>query len=526
MEAGGGRRRSPDCPRRRPLSQTAPCRQSLWLVEYLICLNYAQAFSRVLNHVHRETGTTPLPTPFFIVTPIGARSKRGDRPSRAVMAMRHVRLVGAASAEESDALSAMQSDCLQRALGSVRSHLGMDVALVSEFVGDERIFGHVDTRTGRSPIKVGDSLSLERGYCKKIVEGRLPELIPDTSAVPEAMAIPETHEVPIGSHLSVPLRLHDGRICGTLCCFSFGPDVSLNERDLNMMKAFAELITYQIDTNLETVRCRNEKATRVRNVLRSEAPSIVYQPVFRLSDMTILGAEALARFPNEPSRGPDKWFAEAGEVGLKTQLELKAIRSAVTQYASLRNAGSLYLGLNSSPQTIMDGCFLEATAGLPAERIILEVTEHDHVENYDELIRALKPLRARGIQIAIDDAGSGYASMRHILNIHPDFIKLDISLTRHIDADRVRRALARAPIEFGRETDCKIVAEGVENEGEMQTLRDLGVHAAQGFLLSRPISFDDFCLLSLKANRKRLDIVARQAQMVDVTADAISESLD
>jgi EAL domain-containing protein (putative c-di-GMP-specific phosphodiesterase class I) len=291
--------------------------------------------------------------------------------------------------------------------------------------------------------------------------------------------------VPIGSHLSVPLRLHDGRIYGTLCCFSFSPDVSLNERDLNMMKAFAELITYQIDTKLETVRSRNEKATRIRNVLRSEAPSIVYQPVFRLSDMTILGAEALARFPNEPPRGPDKWFAEAGEVGLKTQLELKAIRSAVTQYASLRNAGSFYLGLNSSPQTIMNGCFLEATAGLPPERIILEVTEHDHVENYDELIRALKPLRARGIQIAIDDAGSGYASTRHILNIHPDFIRLDISLTRHIDADRVRRALARALIEFGRETDCKIVAEGVENEGEMETPRDLGVHAAQGYLLSR-----------------------------------------
>jgi hypothetical protein len=332
---------------------------------------------------------------------IGARSKRGDRPSGAVTAMGHVRLVGAASAEESDALSALQSDCLQRALGSVRSHLGMDVAFVSEFVGDERIFRHVDTRTGRSPIKVGDSLSLKRGYCKKIVEGRLPELIPDTSAVPEAMAIAETHEVPIGSHLSVPLRLHDGRLYGTLCCFSFSPDVSLNERDLNMMKAFAELITYQIDTKLETVRSRNEKATRIRNVLRSEAPSIVYQPVFRLSDMTILGAEALARFPNEPLRGPDKWFAEAGEVGLKTQLELKAIRSAVTQYASLRNAGSFYLGLNSSPQTIMNGCFLEATAGLPPERIILEVTEHDHVENYDELIRALKPLRARGIQIAI-----------------------------------------------------------------------------------------------------------------------------
>jgi len=398
-------------------------------------------------------------------------------------------------AADSDALSAIAIDFMERALGSVRAHLRMDVAFVSEFVGEQRVFRHVDTKTGRSPIKVGDTLSLERGYCKKVVEGRLPGLIPDTSKVQEALAIPETHDVPIGSHLGVPLRLRDGRLYGTLCCFSFSADLSLNERDLIMMKAFADLITYQIDTNLERARSRNEKTTRIRSVLRSDAPSIVYQPVYRLSDMTVLGAEALARFPNEPLRSPDKWFAEAAEVGLKTQLELKAIRGAVTRYASLWNAGSFFLGLNCSPQTITNGGFVEATAGFPPERIILEVTEHDHVSDYDELVRALKPLRARGSLVAIDDAGSGYASMRHILNIHPNFIKLDVSLTRHIDADRAKRALARALIEFGRETDCKIVAEGVENEDEMRMLRDLGVHAAQGYLLSRPISFEDLRLL-------------------------------
>jgi EAL domain-containing protein (putative c-di-GMP-specific phosphodiesterase class I) len=324
----------------------------------------------------------------------------------------------------------------------------------------------------------------------------LPELIPDTSKVPDAMAIPETSDVPIGSHLSVPLRLRDGRLYGTLCCFGFSADASLNERDLNMMKAFADLITYQLDTNLDGARNRNEKTMRIRSVLQSDAPSIVYQPVYRLSDMTVLGAEALARFPNEPLRSPDKWFAEAAEVGLKTQLEVKAIRSAMKRYASVWNTGSFYLGLNSSPQTITNGGFFEATGGFPAERIILEVTEHDHVEDYDQLIRALEPLRARGTLIAIDDAGSGYASMRHILNIHPDFIKLDVSLTRHIDADRVKRALARALIEFGRETGCKIIAEGVESESEMTTLRDLGVHGAQGYLLSRPIPFDDLRLLT------------------------------
>src|SRR5262249_49772346 len=139
---------------------------------------------------------------------------------------------------------------------------------------------------------------------------------------------------------------------------------------------------------------------------------------------------------------------------------------------------ALHLGLNSSPQTIIGGNLPRLFYGLPTEHIILQITEHDHVDDYDELKRALTPLPALGVKIAIDDAGSGYASMRHILNVAPDFIKLDTSLTRQIDKDDMRRALAGALITFGRQTNCKIIAEGVENTAELETLRDLGVHAA------------------------------------------------
>jgi len=366
----------------------------------------------------------------------------------------------------------------------------MDVAFVSEFVGDTRFFRHVNTKTGRSPIKVGDSAALEDGYCKKIVEGRLPEFIPDTAVLPEAMAIAATREVPIGSHLSVPLRLGDGRIYGTFCCFSFESGPTLSERDLLMMKAFADVVVYQIDGGSERVRNRVEMTERIQAALRSEEPSIVYQPVFRLSDMTLVAAEALARLGGEPARSPDKWFAEAGEVGLKTQLELKAIRGALANYRSLWRRGPIYLGINTSAQTMTKG-ITEVLDGFPAERIVIEITEHDRVENYDELLRALGPMRARGVKIAIDDAGSGYASIRHMLNLRPDFIKLDTGLTQGIDADGMRRALARALIEFGRETDCKIVAEGLETEAELKTLRDLGVHAAQGWLLGRPLPIEE-----------------------------------
>lgn len=380
---------------------------------------------------------------------------------------------------------------VDRALRSVRSHLGMDVAFISEFIGNERIFRHVDSKTSRTPIKQGDVIPLQEGYCQKIVAGLLPELIPDTSLLPEAMAIPATRGIPIGAHLSVPLRLANGRIYGTFCCFSFKADTSLNERDLEFMRAFAELVAYQIGSDMENARERNEKMERITSVLSSSGPSIVYQPTFLVPNMRMAGAEALSRFPGQPYRTPDIWFAESGDVGLKAELERKAISNALAGYRSVWEREKCYLGLNSSPQTIVEGFLPKLFEGYPTDRIVLEITEHDHVDDYQEMMQALESVRAQGVLVAIDDAGSGYASMRHILSIHPDLIKLDISLTRAIDHDSMKRALAYALIEFGRQTNCKIIAEGVETETEMKTLREIGVHAVQGYHLSKPISVDD-----------------------------------
>jgi EAL domain-containing protein (putative c-di-GMP-specific phosphodiesterase class I) len=407
--------------------------------------------------------------------------------------------VAAKPAPEADELPAFALRSLEKALHTVRSYLGMDVAFVSEFVGDRRFFRHVDTRTWRSPIKAGQSSPLEQGYCKKIVDGVLPELIPDTAASPEALKIPETRDVPIGAHLSVPLRLADGKIYGTFCCFSFHPDLTLDERDLQLMKAFAELIAYQIDTTAQGARNRAEKVARIQSILRSDWPVIVYQPIYLLQDNTLLGAESLSRFPSDLQRGPDQWFAEAGEVGLETELELKAIRNALSGYRPIFSQRSLHLTLNSSPHTIISGRFLSLLEGFPLEQIVLEITEHDYVEDYAELRNAFAPLRARGVKLAVDDAGSGYASMRHILNLQPDVIKLDVSLTRGIDGDQMRRALASALIAFAQQTGCQIVAEGIETKAELEMLRSLGAHAAQGYYLSKPLSIGEFRRIALSA---------------------------
>jgi EAL domain-containing protein (putative c-di-GMP-specific phosphodiesterase class I) len=146
----------------------------------------------------------------------------------------------------------------------------------------------------------------------------------------------------------------------------------------------------------------------------------------------------------------------------------------------------MYLAINVSPETVLAGQLDDVLDDVAVERIVLEITEHAAIASYEQLAAALDPLRARGLRVAVDDAGAGYASFRHILRVRPDLIKLDMALTREIDRDHARRALASALITFARETGTSIVAEGVETFEELRTLRQLGVRVAQGYHLGRP----------------------------------------
>jgi EAL domain-containing protein (putative c-di-GMP-specific phosphodiesterase class I) len=146
-----------------------------------------------------------------------------------------------------------------------------------------------------------------------------------------------------------------------------------------------------------------------------------------------------------------------------------------------------FLTINVSPQTIVAAEFDDVLAERPLHRVILEVTEHAAVDEYANLTQALAPLRARGLRIAIDDAGAGHASFRHVVDMAPNVIKLDMGITRGIDVDRSRRALAAALIGFARETGAQIYAEGVETPAELSVLRELRIDAAQGYLLGRPM---------------------------------------
>jgi EAL domain-containing protein (putative c-di-GMP-specific phosphodiesterase class I) len=118
-------------------------------------------------------------------------------------------------------------------------------------------------------------------------------------------------------------------------------------------------------------------------------------------------------------------------------------------------------------------------------RVVIELTEHAPVRDYDSLKLALDGLRALGTRVAIDDCGAGFTSLRHVALIAPDFLKLDMVLCRDVH-EPARAALARALVSFARETGSVVIAEGIEQREDLTALRDLGVELGQGYLLSRP----------------------------------------
>jgi len=373
-------------------------------------------------------------------------------------------------------------------LRTVRKHLGMDVAFVSRFRETDRVLEHVDA-DGVAPIHEGQAVPVADGYCLKVVRGELPALITDTSAVPEAMAIPATHAIPIGAHLGVPIELSDGVVYGTLCCFSREPNLTLGERDLRLMRALGEILAARIDEEQELERLKRRARQEIRKAVDLGAPRIVYQPIYALSDGAMVGAECLSRFDVEPRRTPDVWFDLAHEADVGLDLELLALEKALCALDELPDP--LWLAVNSSPELILSGRLEPVLQRLDLSRVVLEITEHASVPDYQAVLEALAPFRRRGARLAIDDAGAGYASMRHILSLKADVIKLDMSLTRDIATAPGRRALAKGLIAFAREVGSRITAEGVETEAELATLRAIGVDKAQGYFLSKPRALED-----------------------------------
>jgi PAS domain S-box-containing protein len=227
-----------------------------------------------------------------------------------------------------------------------------------------------------------------------------------------------------------------------------------------------------------------EQLVRVRSAIEGDGLTIVFQPILRIDTREVCGFEALSRFECEPHRPPDVWFAEADAVGFRPQLEMRAIRDAVWHAHSL--PGGAYLSVNASPETLLSRDFAALVGGLERGPLVVEITEHAAVEDYEQVKRAIDRLRGSGVRLAIDDAGAGFSSLKHIIRLVPEFIKLDVFLTRDVDIDPVKQALVSALVTFVAQISARLIAEGVETAEELRALAELGVEYAQGFYLGRP----------------------------------------
>lgn len=375
-------------------------------------------------------------------------------------------------------------DTLTEALHSVRRHLRMEVAFIAEFREGRRVFRQIEGQHHSISLVVGEGDPLDDSYCQRIVDGRLPELIHDAREFQEALVLPATLAIPIGAHMSVPIRFSDGSLYGTFCCFSTQPDHSLGEGDLSTLRLFARFAGSLLERQALSEQQRREKIDRIRAVMEQRDFWMVYQPIFHLADDRVVGYEALARFRPEPYRPPDRWVDEAGEVGLRTELEVMLLEAALEDLPQIPN--DAYLSLNVCPDALLDGSVVGLLAKQPLHRLMLEVTEHTSIVDYTQIAAILDPLRQSGLRLAVDDAGAGYASFRHILKLKPDVIKLDRSLITNVDSDSDCCAMAAALIRFAEETGSKVIAEGVETDAELAVLRGLRVTKAQGFLLGMP----------------------------------------
>jgi EAL domain-containing protein (putative c-di-GMP-specific phosphodiesterase class I) len=224
-------------------------------------------------------------------------------------------------------------------------------------------------------------------------------------------------------------------------------------------------------------------ATHIRRTCAEAELETVFQPMIEVESSECIAYEAFTRFPEESDWTTVEWFTAANALGVGEMLELAAMEAALRHLDDIPSPTAL--ALNVSPSVAVMEEFFELVAPF-ASRLIIELTEHAPVDDYRSLADGLENLRRLGARIAIDDVGAGFANFRHIVQLSPDIVKLDVSLTQLIEDNPSIRALAAALVDFADATGTVIAAEGIESDVKLTLLREIGVHQGQGYLIGRP----------------------------------------
>ncbi|WP_330981736.1 EAL domain-containing protein [Mycobacterium triplex] len=348
-----------------------------------------------------------------------------------------------------------------------------------------QVFEVIDGDTDALGVAPGDRSSLSGSYSVRVIDGRLPAVIPDTSADRTASVLPRTQKLRLGAFVGVPLLGPDGSTVGMVGAVSQEAKPHLADADLRIVNKMADLIGALMELPADSTTIRAEQREGIRRVVAERDFEVIFQAMHDVWTGRVVGVEALARFPCEPFR-PDLVFGQAAQLGLDIELETAVIARALSLLPQLPD--DVFGAVNISPSAVLLTPWSELLADVDPSRLVVEITEHDAVENYDALDDVLEACRARGMRVAVDDVGAGFSSFSHVLELAPEFIKIDQSITRNIDADDARRRLAQSIAEFAAQIGATVIAEGVESQGELDAISAAGIPWAQGYYLSRPQS--------------------------------------
>jgi EAL domain-containing protein (putative c-di-GMP-specific phosphodiesterase class I)/DNA-binding NarL/FixJ family response regulator len=393
---------------------------------------------------------------------------------------------------------------------AVRAHRRQLAALLSELPRETGLIGLATALVDRLPAAVAVDgvaiLAFERGSSRSIAAseglrsrfppGRLVRQEADTDIAGRATAGPWLQS-PTASQpdddlelLFVPFSLASG--VPPVGCLVYGRVLTsgapLSHRLADLVDT-SEFAVTALRPAIEHAETTNAAILRLRQLIARRQFAIHLQPISRLTSGELMGYEALTRFSDGVR--PDIRFAEANRLGLARPLERATLTAAIDAAAQLPTA--LAISVNISPDVLQHERSLPEIVGRANRPVIIELTEHERIDDYDAIREGFARL-GPNVRLAVDDAGSGYASLKHILSLQPSYVKLDMEWVRDIHRDPVRRSLVSGLAYFAAETGSELIAEGIESEDERAALIELGVTLGQGFLLGRPAPTSELLL--------------------------------
>jgi PAS domain S-box-containing protein len=223
----------------------------------------------------------------------------------------------------------------------------------------------------------------------------------------------------------------------------------------------------------------------IASIIARHAFAPVFQPIVDIVLDMVVGYEALTRFAD--GSDPEAVFAAAAAANLGLELEIATLKAALV--ASKQLPSHAWLNVNASPDLILAGEQLRLLLSEVRRPVVVEVTEHTAILDYPAFRAAMAALGPR-TRLAVDDTGAGFASLRQILELRPDFVKLDRWLVAGLETDEARQAMVAGLHHFARNTGCMLIAEGIETDREVAVLRSLDIRLGQGFALGRPQAVD------------------------------------